>query len=260
MKSKLPRLEELKTTRQALTSGEITLEEIQDEIEERRQEKLFQISRAIPNPIAEIPEGNKLIILIDIVGFSKSTTREQVYNIYLFQRYLSSQVLSNRMDLFTKKIKIRNFIPTGDGCYIVADECEPEAALDFLVALIGGFKELVNEEGQHLSLRASAMIGSCVPFIDIAKHLNFVGEGMNEAARILSGGQKCLEDKFKSENPAASELDAKMYSRNCLYLGDSLIEQIKDYQEDCKTILTFKEVTDKHGRKRNVTVLQGIWS
>lgn len=258
MKTNLPSLEELKTTRLALRNGEISIEDIQDEIEVRRKEKLFQISKSIPNPMAEIPEGNKLIILIDIVGFSKSSTREQVYNIYLFQRYLASHVLLNRLGSFSKKIHIRNFIPTGDGCYIVADECDPDSAIGFLIALIGGFKELENEDGQHLSLRASALIGSCVPFLDIAKHLNFVGEGMNEASRILSGGQKELEQCFKSENPEAAEIDSKMYSRNSLYLGDSLTKTIQNYEEYCNKIVIFKNVSDKHGRKRNVTVLQGI--
>lgn len=259
MKSKILKLEDIKTTRKALFSGELSLEDLEEGIEEHRKEKIFEISSAIPNPIAEIPEVNKLIILIDIVGFSKSSTREQVYNIYLFQRYLISQVLSNRMGSFGKKIKIRNFIPTGDGCYIVADECEPEVALDFLITLIGGFKEVESEDGKHLSLRASALIGSCVPFIDVAKRLNFVGEGMNEASRILSGGQKQLEEKFKQENPAAEELAAKMYSRNCLYLGDSLAGELQNYQEDCQSIVKFADVPDKHGKKRNVTVLQGVW-
>lgn len=259
MKSTFIKLEDLKTTRQALFSGELSVEDLQSELDQHRKEKLFQISAALPNPMVEIPEEQKLIILIDIVGFSKSTTREQVYNIYLFQRYLISQVLSNRMGSFSKKIHIRNFIPTGDGCYIVADECEPEVALDFLVTLIGGFKEVESEDGKQMSLRASALIGACVPFLDVAKHLNFVGEGMNEASRILSGGQKQLEEKYTQENPEAEELAAKMYSRNCLYLGDSLIDCIQDYQEDCKAIISFKDVPDKHGKTRNVTVLQGIW-
>lgn len=259
MKHKLPDLKEFKTTAQALFKGEISIEDIQEVVQDRHQEKIFQISQAIPNPMADIPETRKLIVLIDIVGFSKSSTREQVYNIYLFQRYLVSKVLSSKMIHSDKKIKIRNFIPTGDGCYIIAEECEPEIALDFLISLIGGFKEITNGNEKQLSLRASALIGSGVPFIDIARHLNFVGDGMNEAARILSGGQKVLEDLFKSENPAVSDAEAKLYSRNSLYLGDSLAEKIEDYSEECNKIFCFENVSDKHGKTRNITVLHRIW-
>lgn len=259
MKSRLPRLEDLKTTRQALFSGELSLENFQNELEEHRQETLFQIGKTIPNPMAGIPVTNKLIILVDIVGFSKSSTVEQFDNIYLFQRYLKSQVLSNRIGVLTKKINIHGYISTGDGCYIVADECECETALDFLVMLVGGMKEVQKRNGEYMSLRASALIGPCVPFIDIARHINFVGEGMNEASRILNYGQQTLMAKYLKDNPEKTEMDAKMFSRNSIYLGDSLIQNINDYVEDCNQMIYFKDVADKHNRKRNVTVLQGIW-
>lgn len=250
-------LEELRTTRQALMAGEITLEDIHDELEERRMERVINVSKNLPNLAADFPEVQKLIILIDIVGFSKSTTREQVNNIYLFQRYLLGNILNNHLG-FKNRIRISQFIPTGDGCYIVADECDAETALDFLTTLVGGFNQLKDEEENPLALRASALIGSCVPFMDIAKHKNYIGEGMNEAARILSGGQSYLEKKFAKENPDASVLDAKMYSRNSLYLGDSLIGPVKEYKDSCNSMVRFLNVPDKHGAKRNITVLQGI--
>lgn len=260
MKNNKIKIEDLRITTKALFSGELSFDDLQAEIDEHRKEKLFRISKSMPNPIAEIPEENKLIILIDIVGFSKRSTREQVYNIYLFQRYIISQVLTNRLGSFTKKIHIQNFIPTGDGCYIVADECTPENALSFLVALVGGFKEIQDENGNTLSLRASALIGSCVPFIDLAKHINYVGEGMNEAARILSYGQKALEDQYMEKHPDAEILDSKKYSRNSLYLGESLFFKLEDYQEDCNEIIRFSDIPDKHGKTRNIAILQGIWN
>ena len=251
------KLEDLRTTRQSLISGDITLEDIHEKIEERRIERVINVSKKLPTLAAEFPEVKKLIILIDIVGFSKASTREQVNNIYLFQRYLVGNILNNHLG-FKGKIHISRFIPTGDGCYIVADECEPETALDFLTTLIGGFNQLKDEEDKPLSIRASALIGSCVPFMDIAKHKNYIGEGMNEAARILSGGQSSLEKKFAKENPEVSVLDAKMYSRNSLYLGDSLTKPIKEYKDICNSVVRFLDVPDKHGMKRNITILQGI--
>lgn len=81
---------------------------------------------------------------------------------------------------------------------------------------------------------------------------------MNEAARILSGGQKELESNYLSEHPGALYGDEKKYSRDSLYLGDSLSENIDEYKDDCKKIFKFPSVADKHGMKRNITVLQGI--
>lgn len=210
-----------------------------------------------PALLSEIPEEKKLIILIDIVGFSKSTTRQQVKTIYIFQRYVLKNILSNRLSL-NEKIHISEFIPTGDGCYIVAEKCEPETALDFLTTLVGGFQYIKTEEGTHLSLRASATIGECVPFIDMAKRKNYIGEGMNEAARILSYGQSELESKYKISHPDADTLTTKLFSRNSLYLDKSLSENLENYREDCSGIYELKDVTDKHGKKRDVWVLNGL--
>ncbi|MCQ2574260.1 MAG: hypothetical protein MJ182_10235, partial [Treponema sp.] len=111
---------------------------------------------------ADIPPENKLIILIDIVGFSKGTTKEQVYKIYSFEHYVIKHVLSNLFD-HKNRIHINQFIPTGDGCYIVADECEPEIALDFLTALVRGFQYLKTDDEEPWALRVSALYGECVP-------------------------------------------------------------------------------------------------
>lgn len=207
---------------------------------------------------AEFPEEKKLIILVDIVGFSKFSTREQVYSIYLLQHYLLKKVLTNRFS-FGDKIRVSDFIPTGDGCYIVADECEPETALDFLVTLVGGFQYVQTEKGNFLSLRASALIGSCVPFLDMSKRKNYIGEGMNEAARILAYGQKVLEDDYSQKNDGISKEELKAYSKNSLFLGESLAENLDEYKDYYNEAFEFKDVADKHGRKRNIWCLRGLF-
>lgn len=233
------------------------IKKMKNDFDSKNKKKLLKFSKSIPNIFAKVPEQQKLIILIDIVGFSKSTTRQQVYNIYLFQRYLTIEVLTSKFS-FSSKIKINQFIPTGDGCYIVADKCAPQYALKFLTTLISGFKEMQDSDNNPLALRVSALIGECVQFMDIAKHINFVGEGMNEASRILSGGQSFLEEKFLQNHKSAEILDAKKYSRNSLYLGDSLTSNINDFKKNCDEIFYFKNVADKHGKMRNITVLQNV--
>lgn len=204
-----------------------------------------------------IPAENKLVILIDIVGFSKGTTREQVYKIYAFEHYVTKHVVSNLVS-FKNRIKINQFIPTGDGCYIIADKCEPKIVLDFLITLVGGFQYIKNDDENPWALRASALFGECVPFLDLAHHRNYIGEGMNEAARILSYGQSALEKKFLEENPGSADIDAKHFSRNSLFVGESLSEELVKYADGEKTLYKFNQIADKHGKCRDITVLQGL--
>lgn len=206
---------------------------------------------------AEIPAENKLVILIDIVGFSKGTTKEQVYKIYAFEHYVIKHVIANMLNI-KNRIKINQFIPTGDGCYIVADECEPKLALDFLISLIRGFQYIKNDDENPWALRVSALFGECVPFLDLAHHKNYIGEGMNEAARILSYGQSALEKKFLQENPDAKIIDAKLFSRNSLYVGESLSRELIDYADNKQNIFQMNQIPDKHGKCRDITVLHGI--
>ena len=245
------------TSEKSLLNGITDSSSFAKAITELHTEKILKMTNNLPNFMAQVHEEEKFIILIDIVGFSKDTTRNQVYKIYLFQRYLTSQILTNTI-ASCGKIRISHFVPTGDGCYIVADKCNPDTALSFLISLVSGFKNIQTENALSLSIRASALFGSVVPFFDMARHLNYIGEGMNEAARILSGGQKVLEEMYLSEHPGALYGDEKKYSRNSLFLGDSLAESIEEYKEDCTNLLHFADVADKHGKKRNVTVLQGI--
>lgn len=229
------------------------LEKIKANIEALKNDEILP-----PMPVAmEIPAENKLVILIDIVGFSKGTTKQQVYKIYAFQHYVLKNVLSNRFS-FGNRIKINQFIPTGDGCYIVADECDEEVALDFLVTLVSGFQYVKKDEEYPWALRASALFGECVPFLDLAHHKNYIGEGMNEAARILSYGQAALEKEFLKENPNAQISDAKIFSRNSLYVGEGLAGKLADYANDGSRLYTFKQISDKHGKCRDITVLQEL--
>lgn len=241
----------------SLLSEKLDVARLGAQFAQAREEKVVSIATSLPDVMANFPEEEKLIILIDIVGFSQSTTREQVYKIYLFQKYLSAHLLNNSLR-FGKKIKLSQSVPTGDGCYLIAEPCESTTALDFLLSLISGFKELQDKSEKPMALRASALIGSCVPFLDMAHHKNYIGDGMNEAARILSGGQKSLEAQFLSAHPEKTEADAKQYSQNALYVGDSLAGDVARYADACNAIVRYDAVADKHGKTRGITVLQGV--
>ena len=219
------------------------------------------------NLLSHIRTEEKLIILVDIVDYSKSDSQTQFANIVIFQNYLRMFLFSNSFS-FKKKIRIQNFVPTGDGCYMLADKCDAKTALDFLILMISGFESLKDYNDKSLSIRVSANFGDCIPFLDLANHQNFLGEGMNEASRILTYGQQALENQFLAEKfpekttlPAeiqSRELCAKDFSRNSLFLGDSLNSDIEFYADNAQGVYYLKNVVDKHGKTRNVTVLQGI--
>lgn len=209
-----------------------------------------------------LPLEKKLIILIDIVGFSKSDTYKQWADIMIFQHYLKTQTLKNK--LIFRQVNVTHFVPTGDGCYVIADECDPKVGIEFAFSIIQGFQKVQPRDEYPLCLRASALLGNVVPFMDVAMHKNYVGEGMNEGSRILSWGQKTLEDAFvkscKEKNYVPGQEEVKSYSRNSLFLGDSLASFSKDYISQCNEVFYFENVKDKHGKERNITVLQGIKS
>ena len=221
-------------------------------------EQLKKVARE-KNLISIIPEEESLIILIDIVGFSNSDSRTQFANIFIFQHFLRSFLFS-KLFAFGEKIRIRNFVSTGDGCYIVADKCEPEVAVEFLVTMVSGFQGLKDFSDNSLSIRVSALIGKIIPFMDLAHHKNFVGEGMNEAERILTCGRKELEERFMAQGH--TEEEAHAFSQNSLFLGESLFSGLENKSEYCmeksENCYDFKAVTDKHGKSRDIKVLQGI--
>lgn len=251
-------LEELKESAKSIFSKDFCDEQKEKAVEraeKARNAAILNISRA-PLPLLQnAEEKEKFIILIDIVGFSKSSSREQLYKIYVFQRYIMTQVLSNRFS-FSGKILIDLFVPTGDGCYIIADKCREEVALSFLENLMCGIKFLSDGEKEPFAIRTSALMGKCIPFVDLARHRNYVGEGMNEASRILSGGQTALEEAYKKENPSFKEGEEKVFSRNTLYLGQSLFEAAEKIQASFEEKRLFTSVKDKHGKERDILVLR----
>ncbi len=233
---------------------------LQDFLSEKIECTFDQVKKFVreQNFISMLPSETKLIILIDIVNFSKNESKTQFADIIIFQKYMRTFIFSRKFS-FGKKIHIENFVPTGDGCYIIAEKCSPELAMDFLVTMIAGFQNLLDYNDKPMSIRSSALFGECIPFMDLAHHKNYVGEGMNEAARILSYGQQALEEKFI--RLGHTELEAKDFSKNSLFLGESFysafdIDSFTEEKSEEKLILN--DVQDKHGKCRDVMVLRRI--
>ena len=70
--------------------------------------------------------------------------------------------------------------------------------------------------------------------------------------------QAALEKKFLEDNSEAEILDAKLFSRNSLYVGENLSEELANYLSSGNKIYQFDNIPDKHGKTRNISVLQGL--
>lgn len=209
------------------------------------------------NYFLTLQSEKKLIVLVEIDGYEKGDTRQQVSFSYLFQRYLIEDVLSPA-NKYAVAINITNFIPTGSGCYIIADECDGKTAMEFLVKLTGGFQHIINDKNESLSLRVSALFEECVPFMDLTKHKSYISKGMEKAVFNLSDGKYILEDDYRENNILCEAFASKVFSRNSLYVDQSLAEYVPSFKDFAKGIYEYEEVPDRHGVKRTITVLQGI--
>ena len=56
--------------------------------------------------MGNVPEETKLIILVDIVGFSKFTSRQQLYAVYLLQHYILKKLVKNTLNFEKKQLII----------------------------------------------------------------------------------------------------------------------------------------------------------
>lgn len=249
------------------------------EISLKNKEKIQEISlKNQETMLSRIPEETHLIILIDIANFSKNNSRQQILYIYLFQKFLrifNIQYFAKNKIMCHEAIQISNFIPTGDGCYMIANKCSANGAVDFLCSLISEFKKIKDSDGKNIPIRVGALIGKCIPFMDIAHHKNYFGDGMNETARVLTGGQHNLEKYYEfkikqnsqnqiSQNTQNKEiakidnLEIKKFSENSLFVDDSLKDALKAKKDLGQNLITIKNVTDKHGKQRDVTILRQI--
>lgn len=126
------------------------------------------------------------IILIDVKGFSTKDTYDQI-NIVNYLYAIISYVLA----VSNYRSKGRpTIVTTGDGCYIIYPSYEapviPLMAINYRNAysLAPGktshtLRSLYNED-----IRICCHIGPAIQLRDITGNVNFIGEGMNDCARL----------------------------------------------------------------------------
>lgn len=135
------------------------------------------------------------IVLADIIGYSTLSTAQQVEAL----NSLKSVVRGGLLPVYAASSGLRvqemvlGFVPTGDGFYWVLNVgLEPWAPLLALGLRSAGVlvSKALRAKGIQVQLRVAAHCGEVAEISDIADHPNFVGDGMNDCARLLHATQE----------------------------------------------------------------------
>ena len=127
------------------------------------------------------------ILLVDIVGFSTLSTKDQYKTAIVMTQNLKETVSILTGQSFREEREvILGFIPTGDGFYVLL---HPEMAGYglFLGLSLRSSILLASKRAGNLfkGVRVSVHLGETVPFRDITGQENYIGDGLNDAARLL---------------------------------------------------------------------------
>ena len=195
------------------------------------------------------------IVLIDMVGYSKGDTPVQAFFLTVFK----SSIKNTLKPPFLDRANLQLIIPTGDGCYIVFNECLNEKFLSYVFPIFAEFKRiqrLMNEKSgcpvsgsNEIHLRIACELGETDFFYDINKNKNCYGDGMNEAARILSCGQ--------------AEVGGRA-SRDSIFFGEKVANQAERLRHQYSATGHELEITnlgllhDKHCKSRNVWWMRNL--
>lgn len=135
------------------------------------------------------------ILLLDVVGFSKLPDSAQFLCIQTLQSLTKQHLAILGERLPRDADLVIGFIPTGDGFYFILHPGVAGYGPLLALTLRNAFhvsKESI--QGLHEGVRVAVHFGMAIPFYDICRHLNFVGSGLNDTARLLS-----LNDKIRPE-------------------------------------------------------------
>lgn len=224
-----------------------------EELKEFIQSEKFQ--NALFRPV------RRGILLIDIAGFSKGDTLHQAAVLSVFNQVIKYSL--DALKSFSDRPVVEQIIPTGDGCYIVFNEdinstffravLTINSAMHAVQGKIAERFEKNGKEYDKLRVRIGCTLQETDFFYDVTGQRNCYGVGMNEAARILSYGQKEAELRFQNTDTIGS-----------LFFDETLMEQAKPILDTLKKIqrnMIFEkmcDVADKHGITRTIYWLNNL--
>jgi hypothetical protein len=201
------------------------------------------------------------IILIDIAGYSKGNTLHQAAVLTIF-----NQVIKHTLDIlkeYSGRQLVEQVVPTGDGCYIVLNECINDKFFRALLTINSAMHTVQNKilerfskdnrSCEKLRIRTGCTINETDFFYDAAGNRNCYGTGMNEAARILSYGQKTAE----SLNPGTGTYDTIFFDDSIYSQAKPIIDVMKKIKRDLE-LVDLGKVADKHGITRRIWWLRNM--
>lgn len=148
------------------------------------------------------------ILLLDIVGFSTLSNRDQFISAIIINNKIRESIETLGIQAFLKPGKVVNgLISTGDGFFIIIDPAISGYGSFFALSLRNYF---LMESDLYHGIRIAVHYGSTIPFIDVTERKNFVGDGINDCSRLL-GNTKIGKKAFKYSGDGNSVI----VSREC---------------------------------------------
>ncbi len=195
------------------------------------------------------------IILIDVKGFSTKDTFEQI-NIVNYLYAIISYILA--ITHYRSKGN-PTIVTTGDGCYIIYPSSEAEVislmAINYRNAysLCSGkssnmLRSLYNED-----IRICCHIGPAIQLRDITGNVNFIGEGMNDCARL--GNIRTINYPDYNEK---SDLIVSKKAYDTLMKFRKANCPIAPWPFNFKANGEIQTYTDKHGKEHPFYILNPI--
>jgi hypothetical protein len=134
----------------------------------------------------KITEITTDILLIDVVDYSLLANEDQLHTVEIISQSIPK--LLSFMSAYKKYGIVLDFIPTGDGVYIILNHnvCGYGMLLGLGIRnyLLWVSREFV--DNLYRGVRVAIHKGKVLSFNDINGNRNYVGDGLNDCARLLS--------------------------------------------------------------------------
>ncbi|WP_345992096.1 hypothetical protein [Sulfurimonas sp. HSL-1716] len=185
--------------------------------------------------------SNTDIVLIDIIGFSHNTSKEQLEIItYLTKSYskMIRTLLNNSQMSFSKMIE--GIVPTGDGFYCILNPRLKGYGVILGLNFIYFSEMIIKRNKKFTGVKVAVHAGEVYPFTDILGHTNFIGDGLNDCSRYL---------QIKNVSPSAliaSKAAFDSFEKFLSFHPD--FEELMIERELKRSSL--QEFEDKHGKIR----------
>jgi len=135
----------------------------------------------------KIPVLRTDIILADFVGFSTLDDAGQFVSMSVVSRLMGGIMDRLAVQSFGKKVDMAiGWVPTGDGFYIILNPKVIGTALFVALSLRQALMTRVNATVGLKGVRFAVHHGTAIPFDDVTGKRNYIGTGLNDAARLLS--------------------------------------------------------------------------